>query len=227
MVEALVAAKTPSWFLGWRDICRATDERTVIASVLPEAGVGNKVPLMLTRVSAELHACLLANFNALCQDYAARQKIGGITLNFFILKQLPICSPDVFAEDDVAFIVPRVAELTYTSDRLRPWARSLGITGEPFDWLPERRAQLRAELDAYFARLYGLDREDLEYILDPADAEGAGYPSETFRVLKNNDERTYGEYRTKRLVLEAWDRLFGVHAPMHTDRFHIAGQHSE
>lgn len=33
------------------------------------------------------------------------------------------------------------------------------------------------------------------------------YSSETFRVLKNNEERNFGEYRTQRLVLEAWDRL--------------------
>jgi hypothetical protein len=37
--------------------------------------------------------------------------------------------------------------------------------------------------------------------------KGADYPSETFRVLKNNEIRRYGEYRTARLVLQAWDRL--------------------
>jgi hypothetical protein len=30
---------------------------------------------------------------------------------------------------------------------------------------------------------------------------------ETFRVLKEKEEKQYGEYRTRRLVLEAWDRL--------------------
>jgi len=68
---------------------------------------------------------------------------------------------------------------------------------------------LRAELDAYYARLYGLTRDELRYILDPADVMGPDYPSETFRVLKEKEEREFGEYRTKRLVLEAWDRLFG------------------
>jgi hypothetical protein len=28
-------------------------------------------------------------------------------------------------------------------------------------------------------------------------------------MLKNNEERQFGEYRSRRLVLEAWDRLFG------------------
>ncbi|HOU39536.1 MAG TPA: hypothetical protein PKW16_11620, partial [Treponemataceae bacterium] len=74
-----------------------------------------------------------------------------------------------------------------------------------FPWNPDRRARLRAQLDARYARLYGLTREELMYILDPASVMGEDYPSETFRVLKNNEMRDYGEYRTMRLVLEAWD----------------------
>ena len=77
----------------------------------------------------------------------------------------------------------------------------------PFAWNPVRRAQLRAELDAYCARLYNLDRDELHYILDPADVMGADYPSETFRVLKDKEPREFSEYRTRRLVLEAWDAL--------------------
>jgi hypothetical protein len=37
--------------------------------------------------------------------------------------------------------------------------------------------------------------------------KGADYPSETFRVLKEKEIRQFGEYRTRRLVLEAWDAL--------------------
>jgi hypothetical protein len=65
---------------------------------------------------------------------------------------------------------------------------------------------LKAELDAYFAYLYGLSRDELRYILDPADVMGADYPSEAFRDLKENEIRAFGEYRTRRLVLEAWNR---------------------
>ena len=82
-----------------------------------------------------------------------------------------------------------------------------GIPLPPFIWHETRRAQIRAELDAYYAKLYGLTREELRYILDPADIYGADFPSETFRVLKNNEIKKYGEYRTQRLVLEAWDKL--------------------
>ncbi|EQD65968.1 type II DNA modification enzyme, partial [mine drainage metagenome] len=59
----------------------------------------------------------------------------------------------------------------------------LGFDGPPYAFDPARRAILRAELDAYYARLYGLTRDELRYILDPSDVLGADYPSETFRVL--------------------------------------------
>jgi hypothetical protein len=82
-----------------------------------------------------------------------------------------------------------------------------GIPLPPFKWDEGRRAQLRAELDAYFARLYGLTRDELRYILDPADVYGPDFPGETFRVLKDKELRQLGEYRTRRLVLEAWDAM--------------------
>ena len=70
-----------------------------------------------------------------------------------------------------------------------------------------RRAHLKAELDAFYAKLYGLTEEELRYILDPKDVFGEDYPSETFRVLKEKEIRQFGEYRTKRLILEAWRKL--------------------
>jgi hypothetical protein len=59
----------------------------------------------------------------------------------------------------------------------------------------------------FYARAYGLTRDELRYILDPADVRGPDYPSETFRVLKEKEIRQHGEYRTRRLVLAAWDRM--------------------
>lgn len=72
-------------------------------------------------------------------------------------------------------------------------------------------AQLRAELDAYYARLYGLTRDELRYTLrvDPKEVHGEEFPGKTFRVLKEKEVRLYGEYRTSRLVLAAWDRMEG------------------
>lgn len=197
------------WLLGFRDICRATDERTVIVSVMPVAGVGNKAPLILCRsdISPGHIAALQANLSALVFDFAARQKVGGTTLNFFLLKQFAVLPPDYYGELDLAFIMPRVLELTYTAHDMRPWALDLGYAGEPFAFDPSRRAQLRAELDAWYARAYGLSRDELRYILDPVDVMGEGYPSETFRVLKNNELKEFDEYRTGILVLREFDRM--------------------
>lgn len=196
------------WLMGWRDITSAHVLRTVIASVIPKAAVGDTLLLMFpspehgTKV-----ACLLADQCSLVHDYVARQKIGGLHLKYHIKKQIVNLPPDHYSDVDVAFILPRVLELTYTAYDLTPWAQELGFDGEPFAFNLEHRALLRAELDAYYAKLYGLTRDELRYILDPADIMGEDYPSETFRVLKNKELRDYGEYRTRRLVLEAWDKL--------------------
>ncbi len=77
----------------------------------------------------------------------------------------------------------------------------------PFKWDDDRRAILRAELDALLRPALWPDAYELRYILDPKDVYGPDFPSETFRVLKEKEERAYGEYRTRRLVLEAWDRF--------------------
>ena len=211
LVEDRLEGRSPNYLLGFRDICRATDERTFIGSTIPFTAVGNKFPLMLIPVAtpSELAATLQANLAALPFDYIARQKIGGTTMNFFIAKQLPVLPPETYRETDLAYITPRVLELTYTSHDLTPFARDLGYDGEPFDWEPDRRHQLRCELDAYYARLYGLSRDELRYILDPADVMGPDYPSVTFPSLKRKEIAEYGEYLTQRRVLEAFDALQG------------------
>jgi len=214
------------WLLGWRDICRATDERTVIAGVVPRTAVGDTFLLMFPNVSETRHiACLLGEQNSIVHDFVARQKIGGTHLKYHVKKQITNLPPSTYSADDLNFIFPRVLELTYTSESLRSWAEDLGYQGEPFPWNPERRAVLRAELDAYYAMLYGLDRDELRYILDPSDVMGEDYPSETFRVLKNNEMRQFGEYRTRRLVLESYDALMArtsVAAPV----FHLEDETS-
>ena len=193
--------------MGWRDITNATNERTVIAAVVARVGVGHTMPLFITAQEPQLAATLLANFSALVLDFIARVKVGGTHLTYGYLKQFPILPPDRYSEADLAFIVPRVLELTYTAWDLQPWAQDLGYDGPPYAFDPDRRALLRGELDAYYARLYGLTRDELRYILDPSDVMGDDYPSETFRVLQKNEMREFGKYRTQRLVLEAWDKL--------------------
>jgi hypothetical protein len=152
---------------------------------------------------------IIANFNSIVLDYLCRNKISQPSLTYGLIKQLPVIPPETYTQKDIEFISTRVAELVYTAWDMKPFAQDMGYNGEPFTWNPNRRALLRAELDAYYAKLYGLTRDELRYILDPSDVYGSDFPSETFRVLKNNEIKQFGEYRTQRLVLEAWDRMFG------------------
>ena len=165
------------------------------------------MPIMFSQESAKEICGLYANLNSIPCDYIARIKVAGLHLTFGYLKQFPVFSPGYYTEERLSFISTKVLELTYTSHILAPFARDLGHDGPPFAWDEDRRALLRAELDAFYARAYGLTRDELRYILDPADVKGPDYPSETFRVLKEKEIRQYGEYRTRRLVLEAWDRM--------------------
>lgn len=194
------------YLLGWRDIVGSAG-RTLIPSLCPRVAVGHKFLLALPSEPPQQIAALYGCLASLVCDYAAKQKVGGSSLNYFVFRQLPVLPPETFSAADLAFISQRVLELTYTSHSMAPFARDLGYNAPPFAWDDARRAKLRAELDAWYARAYGLTRDELRYILDPADVKGPDYPSETFRVLKNNEIKEFGEYRTRRLVLEAWDRL--------------------
>jgi N-6 DNA Methylase len=191
------------WLLGWRDICRSTDQRTVIASLIPRVAVGHTTPLAFPSVEARLTGCLYANLCSFVLDYAARQKVGGTHLTYGYLKQLPVLAPSAYASNAAwsrgqtirDWLLPRVVELTYTAWDLQPFARDVGEEGPPYLWDSERRSVLRAELDAAIFHLYGLSRDDADYILD------------TFPVVKKNDEKAHGEYRIKRMVLERYDAL--------------------
>jgi hypothetical protein len=89
----------------------------------------------------------------------------------------------------------RVLELTYTAVDMAGLAADLGYRGAPFRWDAKRRRHLRAELDAACFHLYGLDRQELEYVMA------------TFPIIRRREEAVHGEYLTKRLVLEQYDRL--------------------
>jgi hypothetical protein len=190
-----------NWLMGWRDIARSTDERTTIASVLPKVGLGNKVPILAT--SGRCEGWLLPTIlDSISQDFGMRQKAGGSTLNFFIVKQLPAPHPDVllgralFAKQPwIEFLRTRVLELTYTAWDMAPFARDLGDDGPPFIWDDERRFLLRAELDAAFFHLYGIPRDDVDYIMD------------TFPIVKRKDEEKFGSYRTKEMILQIYDEM--------------------
>lgn len=210
------------WILGFRDVTNATNERSFICSPIPDScGVGNSATLLFAERRTMPVASLCAMMSSLVFDYTTKQKIGGSHASISFVKQFPVLTPDQIPSTMQWQIVKRVAELCYFNHDMDGWASELWEemseeqrselpqlgAHQPWVYNPERRAVLQAELDAIFAHLYGLDTEDLRYILDPEDICGKGCINETFRVLKDNELRQYGEYRTKRLVLEAWNKF--------------------
>lgn len=191
-----------SYYIAFRDVTNSSTSRTCVATVMPSM-------------------CFAAMLSSIVYDYVARQKVGGSHMNLFIVEQQPTLTPDQIPSAMQWQIVKRVAELCYFNHDMDGWASELWEemseeqrselpqlgNQQPWIYNPERRAILQAELDAIFAHLYGLNTEDLRYILDPEDVCGKGCINETFRVLKDNELRQYGEYRTKRLVLEAWNKF--------------------
>ncbi|SHM38018.1 N-6 DNA Methylase [Roseovarius litoreus] len=206
-----VSARLADWkipaLLVFNKVTGIGNERTLFPTLIPPVGFGDSLNLLKIAERAEKYAALYANLSSVILDFAVRRKVGGVNINFFHVNQFPVLPPDFYTDSRLTFITPRVLELTYTSHSLAPFARNLGHDVSPFAWDEDRRALLRAELDAFYARAYGLTRDELRYILDPADVKGPDYPSETFRVLKEKEIRHLGEYRTRRLVLAAWDRM--------------------
>ena len=199
----------------FREIARSADERTVIVDNVPvDPARNNAHASAYEDPSAVAYALLLGNMNSLPLDWAARIFVGGVHMSFFIVKQLPVLRPDTYLKASkcgppwVELIVPRVLELTHTAHDLNGFARAIGYRGSTFTWREERRHCLRCELDAIFAHIYALDRSDLEWILDAAP------PSSSFPTLKQLELKEFGEYRTQRYVLEAYDALSQGEIPM-------------
>jgi hypothetical protein len=200
------SVRCESHLLAMRRISSSTNERTAVACILPFMPVTYGWILLLGE-SASQSALLAASLNSLVVDYCIRNKIAQASIPQGTVYQLPILAPAFYNDARSDFVIRRVLELSYTSFSLAAFAHDLGYSGPPFSWSEERRSSLRADLDAFYARAYELTRGDLQYILDPADVKGSDYPSETFRVLKEKESRRFGEYKTRRLVLAAWDRM--------------------
>lgn len=188
-----------NWLCGWRDIARVTDERTAIPAFISLSAAVETFPVMLSYVEPILVATLIAAQSSIVFDYSARQKASGAHMGRRIWKQLPVPTPEMMGPH-LGFVVPRVLELVYTAYDMTPLARDLEDSGAPFRWDEERRAQLRAELDAFFFHLYGIERDDVEYILETFQSDSGG-------GLKNNEIAKFGTYRTRDLVLAEYDRM--------------------
>lgn len=189
------------WMAGFRDVSSGTNERTAIFSVLPHAGVGNSINLLLG-LDARQSARLIANANSFVFDYACRQKMSGMHVNIWIAKQLPAVPPETYGQEvpwasglTGDWVQRRVLELVYTAWDLEAFARDCGYGGPPFQWSEARRFLLRCELDAAFFHLYGVQRDDADYIM------------ETFPIVARKDVQEHGDYRTKLQILDIYDRM--------------------
>jgi hypothetical protein len=172
-VASAVGREMPAGFIGFKDITSPTNQRTMIAAAIPWSAVTNHFPLIVSEMGDRPRLCLLANLNSHMLDYVARQKIGAVTLNFFIVEQLPIFPPDRYAERCPwdkrqtleTWISDRALKLTCTADDMLPLAAAAGFEPGVWKWNPRERDELVAELDAAFFHLYGIDRDDAAYIL--------------------------------------------------------------
>lgn len=190
------------WLVGFRDIARGTDVRTLIASAVPFSAVGNTLPLLIpdqydqaaTAAYRRDVPMLLANLNAFVLDFVTRQKVQSTHLNWYIVEQLPILPASHyerhFGHTNATDVIRReVLHLTYTAHDMAAFARDLGYDGPPFVWDEVDRRHRRARLDALFFHLYEISRQDAAYILD------------TFPIVKREDEAAFGRYLTRDLIL--------------------------
>lgn len=196
--EALGEAADQEWFFAWRDT--GISERTMIGAIIPHTAAGDKAPLLTITGDAREMAALCAILSSLVVDFDARQR--ATLMKLFVVEQLAVLTPHQLATPVMwlgasarDWLAERVHELSYTSDDLAPFARALGNEGRPFRWLPDRRALMQAEVDAAVLHLYGLSREQAEWLID------------SFTVLRKYEEREFKEFRTKRMTLERFDAM--------------------
>ncbi|MEN9538158.1 MAG: hypothetical protein RLZZ126_393, partial [Pseudomonadota bacterium] len=210
-----VTANSFDWALGFKEITAPTNVRSMIATFLPRAGFGNKVPLLVPQCDSPqtavgMASIIAANLNCFAFDFVLRQKLQGQTINLFILEQLPVIVPDRFEHSIggiqiAGFVRQQVLALTYTAHDMAPFASDMGYvyaTGvrkgqvkPPFVWDEEDRRRRMAALDGLFFHLYGLDANDAAYIMD------------SFPIVREQDEKAFGRYRTKEDVLAALEAV--------------------
>ena len=216
--SALFKAMQPKYMIGWRKISNTTNRRTLIPALLPYAAAGDSVLFARSHVGMGRICCLVSALSSLPVDYLVRNKLGGTNLSYGYVEQIPFPTPEEFSDFDIKFILSRFVELVYTANDMKgvydaivggyPHAdeRGADLRGRPFGFDVQRRTSLICELDAYHAYKLGLTRDELVTVLDSSRGE-PGYPSESFRGLRDAEMKEFGEYRTQRLVLEAWDRI--------------------
>ena len=204
-VDSVLSSGNRTALLAYKDVTSPTNTRTMIASLIPYVGVANSAPLLLIQesFSERTRCCLLANLNSFGLDYFARQKVGGVHLNFFIVEQLPVFPPTFYSDrcpwdqrhSLEKWVSDRVLKLTCTSNDMTPLSSAAGLEPPVHAWKANDRADLMAQLDAAYFILYGIERNDVEYILS------------TFNIAAQAPPDMFGGATITDLILKHYDHL--------------------
>ncbi|CCI22863.1 Genome sequencing data, contig C320 [Microcystis aeruginosa PCC 9808] len=155
--------------LGFRDVARNTDIRTMIATILPpNSFCGNTISLekidKQVAISLKEKCYLLSIFNSFVFDRSIRDKVTS-HLSFFYVYQNPIPR---LKEGDKYFqeIVENAAKLICTTEEFDQLAKEVGIGSHKNGVTEEaERMAIRAKLDAIVAHLYELTPTEFQHIL--------------------------------------------------------------
>jgi len=204
-IDIVMEGKQQPAYLAYKDVTSSTNQRTMIAAFVPYTATLHPIPLLLTEYGKLpiRECCLLANLNSFVYDFVARQKVGGLHLSFFIVDQIPTFSPDFYAQKCPwnkkqsleKWISDRVLKLTCTSNDMIPLAKAAGLKPLVHKWNPVERLDLMAELDAAYFLLYGIERDDVEYILS------------TFTGAQKESETMFGPSSIFDRILNHYDHL--------------------
>jgi hypothetical protein len=158
--------RLPCFFprIAFRDITNRTNQRTVIAALLPpKVFITNKGPYLLWPRGDERDcAFLLGVLSALSLDWYARRFVE-TNMNFYILNPFPVPRPD---RSDARWsrVVALAGRLASVGDRFAEWAKAVGVECGPID--DDRKFDMLCELDAVVAHLYGLSEKHLAHVFE-------------------------------------------------------------
>jgi hypothetical protein len=200
--------------IGFCDVASPTNQRTLVCSLIPSMCIcGDKVPpINLGAISVRSQLLTLAIANTLTMDFLARKKIS-LKMSFSVFDSLPVPLKTELSETEVE-VSRRSASLAFAGDELAGMAARYQKEDQGWSGFVSRseseRAVLKSEIEVIYAgSILGLSKEAIAFILDPMSVNPSLSDYETFGALKRAEIRQFGEYRTQRLVLEAWNRLFG------------------
>jgi hypothetical protein len=221
-------SKCATALLGHRRVARNTDERTVIASMLPWGPASYGWILSMGPSAREL-LFLVAAYDSFVFDYLVRNAVSQPSIPQSAFAQTACPAPSSVPRTTVELILARSLELSFTGWDLEAFARDCGYDGSPFRWDEERRFWLRCELDAAHFHLYLPATPDGRWrqarvaegaVCDETDEElaeleryfptlrhGVDYILDTFPIVRRKDKQECGEYRTKRVILEIYDEM--------------------